>query len=198
MSIQQIDVFIAVEGDDRSLQGYGKCWGACHVYDAEGDMIELEPGMEKNASIRGFAVRYADACLKKIEAVSQSPDPVIVTVHTNSSYLSDSYNKWRPGWKERGWRTKEGKSVQFRQEWESIERSLTSVGANLVAIKPDPSGGTEEVRMYTAIGKAHGSMSGKPFVPPKQAEPPVLSRPAALVAAETAAPLAALPGQGMW
>ncbi|MFH0946498.1 MAG: ribonuclease H [Planctomycetota bacterium] len=44
-----------------------------------------------------------------------------VHLYTTSSYARDGATRWIPGWRQRGWETAAGKSVQHRDLWEKID-----------------------------------------------------------------------------
>ncbi len=62
--------------------------------------------------------------LGAIAALESLPAGIAVAVHTGSDYLRNGARSWLPGWKQRGWKTKEGQPVQNRELWERLERAM--------------------------------------------------------------------------
>jgi ribonuclease HI len=62
--------------------------------------------------------------LGAIAALESLPAGISVAVHTGSDYLRNGARSWLPGWKQRGWKTKEGQPVQNRELWERLERAM--------------------------------------------------------------------------
>ena len=62
--------------------------------------------------------------LGAIAALESLPAGISVAVHTGSDYLRNGARSWLPGWKQRGWKTKEGQPVQNRDLWERLERAM--------------------------------------------------------------------------
>jgi ribonuclease HI len=62
--------------------------------------------------------------LGAIAALESLPAGISVAVHTGSDYLRNGARQWLPGWKQRGWKTKEGQPVQNRELWERLERAM--------------------------------------------------------------------------
>jgi ribonuclease HI len=64
--------------------------------------------------------------LGAIAALESLPAATAVAVHTGSDYLRNGARGWLAGWKQRGWKTKEGRPVQNRELWERLERLMTA------------------------------------------------------------------------
>ncbi len=47
-----------------------------------------------------------------------------VAVHTGSDYLRHGASRWLPGWRQRGWKTKEGGAVMNRELWERLAAAM--------------------------------------------------------------------------
>ncbi len=54
------------------------------------------------------------------------PAGVAVAVHTGSDYLRLGASRWLEGWRQRGWKTKEGGPVLNRALWERLAAALTA------------------------------------------------------------------------
>ena len=54
------------------------------------------------------------------EALLALSKPCQVTVYSDAKYLVKGASQWFKGWQARGWRTKEGKPVANRPEWEAL------------------------------------------------------------------------------
>lgn len=90
-------------------------WGA--VLRHRGAETELA-GELAVASANAAHVASASVVLESIA----TPGPVrLVTV---SDYLRDGATSWLPGWRERGWRTRDGQPVANREAWERLGRQL--------------------------------------------------------------------------
>ena len=62
-----------------------------------------------------------------IRALEQVPDGTVTIVHSDSQYMVKGITEWLPGWKRRGWRTGDKKSVLNRPLWEHLEALAGSV-----------------------------------------------------------------------
>ncbi|MBT5265477.1 MAG: ribonuclease HI [Rhodospirillaceae bacterium] len=58
------------------------------------------------------------AAIAALEAMKR---PVIVNLHTDSTYLRDGITKWIHGWKQRDWKTAAKKPVKNRDLWERLD-----------------------------------------------------------------------------
>jgi len=69
-----------------------------------------EPTTTSNAMlIRGAA-----------ESLRALTSPCRVTLYSDADYLTKGASLWVKGWQARGWRTREGKPVANRAEWEML------------------------------------------------------------------------------
>jgi ribonuclease HI len=51
-----------------------------------------------------------------------------ITIATDSTYVMRGVTEWLPGWKKRGWKTKDGGEVANRDLWEKLDRSVSASG----------------------------------------------------------------------
>ncbi len=51
-----------------------------------------------------------------------------ITIVTDSTYLLRGISEWLPGWKKRGWKTKDGSDVANRDLWEKLDRCVAASG----------------------------------------------------------------------
>jgi ribonuclease HI len=64
--------------------------------------------------------------LGAIAALESLPPGISVALHTGSDYLRNGASRWIDGWKQRGWKTKEGQPVMNRELWERLERAMAA------------------------------------------------------------------------
>lgn len=56
-----------------------------------------------------------------IRGLHHLPDNSSVTVHTDSRYVVDAFNKsWISNWKRNGWKTASGQPVKNKEDWENL------------------------------------------------------------------------------
>ncbi len=59
--------------------------------------------------------------LSAISGLEELKRRVRVHLYTVSDYLKDGATSWVPGWKQRGWKTREGKPVSHRDLWQKLD-----------------------------------------------------------------------------
>jgi ribonuclease HI len=59
--------------------------------------------------------------LSAISGLQELKRRVRVHLYTVSDYLKDGATSWVPGWKQRGWKTREGKPVSHRDLWQRLD-----------------------------------------------------------------------------
>jgi ribonuclease HI len=64
--------------------------------------------------------------LGAIAALEALPPGISVALHTGSDYLRNGASRWIDGWKQRGWKTKEGQPVMNRELWERLDRAIAA------------------------------------------------------------------------
>ena len=108
----RVEVFLGVAWSARRQEG---AWGAILRW---GDVERELTGVVRGSSANAAHVAGAAAALAAIRR------PVPVRVVTVSDYLRDGATQWLPGWRSRGWRTREGQPVASREWWERLAPHL--------------------------------------------------------------------------
>jgi ribonuclease HI len=76
---------------------------------------------------KGLSDRVAGASanrmhlLSAISGLEELKRRVRVHLYTVSDYLKDGATSWVPGWRQRGWKTREGKPVSHRDLWQKVD-----------------------------------------------------------------------------
>lgn len=86
----------------------------------DGSIQELGDGIKATTNNRMEMV----AALRAL-AILELPEPRNIVLYTDSTYLINGITKWVWGWKQRGWKTGEGKEVANRDLWEELVRQVT-------------------------------------------------------------------------
>ncbi len=60
-----------------------------------------------------------------IQALESLKRPVIVRLHTDSSYLRNGITQWLPRWKSNGWHTRDKQPVKNSELWQRLEKART-------------------------------------------------------------------------
>jgi ribonuclease HI len=93
---------------------------------------------KKKAGAWGVVLRFADHekghsgsvpgasanrmhLLSAISGLEELKRPVRLHLYTVSDYLKDGATSWVPGWRQRGWKTREGKPVSHRDLWQRLD-----------------------------------------------------------------------------
>lgn len=58
-----------------------------------------------------------------ITALETLKRPMLVDLHTDSTYVRDGIMKWLAGWKAKGWKTSDKKPVKNRDLWERLDEA---------------------------------------------------------------------------
>jgi len=74
---------------------------------------ELSGRLDKTSELEGTLI----GAIKSIENLPESQG---ATVFTAQEYLSKGMNQWLAGWIAKGWKTRGGESVKYRQHWERL------------------------------------------------------------------------------
>jgi ribonuclease HI len=87
-------------------------WGVLMLYrDASRELTGGEPQTTNNRMELMAAIQGLESLTR------QSP----VALYTDSRYLCDGIEKWLKAWKQRGWRTADGKPVKNIDLWQRLE-----------------------------------------------------------------------------
>ncbi len=93
---------------------------------------------KKQVGAWGVALRFADHekaysgrvagaspnrlhLLSAISGLQELKRPVRLHLYTVSDYLKDGATSWIPGWRQRGWTTRDGKPVSHRDLWQRLD-----------------------------------------------------------------------------
>ncbi|MFP3895585.1 MAG: ribonuclease H [Anaerolineales bacterium] len=83
-----------------------------------GEASEVISGAQPSATNNTMELRAVIAALLSLEERSG------VTIYTPSKYVLHGARRWLPGWKRRGWQTRDGKRVKNREMWEALDRAM--------------------------------------------------------------------------
>lgn len=78
-------------------------------------------------SEKGLSGRVEDASANRmhilgaVAGLSELKRPVRVHLYTVSDYLKDGATSWIPGWRDRGWKTRDDKPVSHRDLWQQLD-----------------------------------------------------------------------------
>ncbi len=70
-----------------------------------------------------------------IQALAALKRPCRITLHTDSKYVLDGYERWMPGWKKRGWKTADNKPVKNQDLWEALDQGIKGHAVTWVWVK---------------------------------------------------------------
>lgn len=90
-------------------------------------------------------------------ALESLPEGISVAVHTGSDYLRNGATRWIAGWRQRGWKTQEGKPVLHRELWERLARAMAARRVTWPEVK-----GREIPEMEALGKKAKEAALGEP------------------------------------
>lgn len=121
-----VEALLAVAWSAKSRQG---AWGALLRYRG----VEKEIGGRARVASAN-AAHIASAALA-LEAIQKQLPVRVVTV---SDYLRDGATLWLPAWRQRGWKTREGKPVANREWWERLARQLARLRVTWQVVAEDP------------------------------------------------------------
>jgi ribonuclease HI len=109
---EEVVAFLGVAWSGTRQQG---AWGAVLRW---GEVERELAGRAGGASANAAHVAGAAAALAAVRR------QVPVRAVTVSDYLRDGATRWLPTWRQRGWRTTDGKPVASREQWEELGRQL--------------------------------------------------------------------------
>lgn len=96
-------------------------WGTL-VYRTDGTIWELG-GHAADTTNNRMELQAAIAALECLQTNSQTES---VTLYTDSEYVKKGITQWVRGWKQKGWKTSQGKPVLNRDLWEHLDRLNSS------------------------------------------------------------------------
>ncbi len=121
-----VEAFLGVAWSGKRRQG---AWGAVLRYG------EAEKQLGGRARVSSANAAHIASAVFALQAV-QKPRPVrLVTV---ADYLRDGATLWLPAWRQRGWKTREGKPVANREWWEQLARQLARLPVTWQVVSEDP------------------------------------------------------------
>ena len=103
-------VEICVKASYRGAQGAGG-WAAVL---RRGEHVKTLSGREAGTSSNALLIRAAAQALQALTR------PCHVYLYSDADYLVKGASEWIKGWQARNWRTREGKKVANRAEWETL------------------------------------------------------------------------------
>lgn len=96
-------------------------WGVV-VYFADDSIYEIG-GAEALTTNNRMELQAAIAAL---EFLSKTGQKAPVTLYTDSEYVKKGITQWVEGWKNKGWKTSQGKAVLNQDLWETLDRLNTA------------------------------------------------------------------------
>ncbi|MGA9381310.1 MAG: ribonuclease HI [Phormidium sp.] len=96
-------------------------WGVV-VYFGDGSVSEIG-GAEALTTNNRMELQAAIAALEFLSKTGQK-EPV--TLYTDSEYVKKGITQWVSGWKNKGWKTAQGKAVLNQDLWETLDRLNTA------------------------------------------------------------------------
>ena len=124
MDVELPKVVVYCDGACQGNPGPGG-WAAILSY--EGHKLELS-GAEKATTNNRMELT---AALQALRALKRTSD---VTFYTDSNYLVRGATEWLAGWKQRGWRRKEG-SLLNADLWQALDEQLGRHSVHWVWVK---------------------------------------------------------------
>lgn len=119
---ESVDVLVFTDGAAKGNPGPGG-WGAVVLV---GGAAVRELGASGGATTNNRM--EMTAALEALEWLrAAAPDAgTRITIATDSTYLMRGVGEWLPGWKKRGWKTKDGGDVANRDLWERLDRCISA------------------------------------------------------------------------
>lgn len=109
----------------KSFYTDGACSGnpgpggwATVVYFTDGSVYEMG-GAENPSTNNRMELLAAIQALKLLKSSGQTTP---VTLYTDSEYVKNGITKWVKGWKNKGWKTAQGKAVLNQDLWETLDQ----------------------------------------------------------------------------
>ncbi len=92
---------------------------ACIVALPDGTIHELGGGVRDTTNNR-----MEMAAVIRALAMLEPPEPCVIDLYTDSTYVIRGITQWIWGWRQRGWKNAEGKDVANRDLWEELSRQV--------------------------------------------------------------------------
>jgi ribonuclease HI len=105
-------IVVFTDGAAKGNPGPGG-WG-CGIVLPKGRVVERGGGVPHTTNNQ----MELTAAIRALEALRAAPEAV--HLYTDSTYVVRGITEWIPGWRRRGWRTKEGGPVLNRELWEQL------------------------------------------------------------------------------
>jgi len=108
----QVEICVKASGPSEGKPG---TWAAVlRSGEHTRSITQVEPGLSVNALL----IRAATAALRALTK------PCQVTLYSDAEYLIQGASSWLSRWQASGWKTKEGKAVANRAEWEALLEAM--------------------------------------------------------------------------
>lgn len=92
-------------------------WGVV-VYFSDGSIDELGGEAAQTTNNR----MEMQAAIMALKLLTAAPQTAAITLYTDSEYLLKGVTQWVKGWKKKGWKTAQGKSVLNQDLWEILDQ----------------------------------------------------------------------------
>ena len=92
-------------------------WGVV-VYFTDGSVFEMG-GSSLQTTNNRMEMEAAVSALQLFQACGQTES---ATIYTDSEYLRKGITQWLQGWKKKGWKNSQGKSVQNQDLWKKLDQ----------------------------------------------------------------------------
>ncbi len=113
--------------------------GACSGNPGPGGYGAILMYEGKNKEISGYMENTTNNKMEitaVIEALELIKEKCEVTVYSDSSYVVNAIEKkWLENWKKNGWKTSDKKPVKNKEEWERLDKQLSTHDVRFVKVK---------------------------------------------------------------
>jgi len=113
--------------------------GACSGNPGPGGYGAILMYEGKNKEISGYMENTTNNKMEitaVIEALELIKEKCEVTVYSDSSYVVNAIEKkWLENWKKNGWKTSDKKPVKNKEEWERLDKQLSTHEVKFVKVK---------------------------------------------------------------
>jgi ribonuclease HI len=143
-----IHIFIASSCQSAGMGPGG--WGALLRYHLARKILSGREGQTSSNRM------HLLAALRGLEAVKK---PLPIHLYTTSEYFRDGITRWVSGWRDRNWRTREGRPVLHRDLWEAILEKAAAYTVRYHLVR-EPALPAEMVEVKQAALKAARASAG--------------------------------------